>query len=384
MSGVCSIFSQILKIFPRGEFEQVATGHKGERHARGFTCWDQFVAMLFCQLGRAQSLREICDGLASLEGRLNHLGIKPPPRSTLAYANRERPWQIYRDVFLKTLERCREVAPGHKFKFKNRLLSIDSTVIDLCATVFDWAKYKRTKGAVKLHLVLDHAGYLPTFAVVTNGKTGDIQAARRMTFPAGAILVFDRGYTDYDWFYKLTDDGVYFVTRMKEGAAFEVTEERDVRGEGVQADQVIRFRRDRDKAGEFLWRRIVFLDPDGKVLDFLTNNFDLAAATIAAIYKDRWAVELLFKALKQNLRIKTFVGTSSNALHIQIWTALTVLLVLKYLQFKAKVRWSLSNLVALLRFNLFCHHDLWDWLSEPFGPSKHPASGSPQIPLQVG
>lgn len=381
MSGVSSIFSQILKIFPRGEFAQVVAQHKGERHARGFNCWTQFVSMLFCQLARAQSLREICDGLASLDGRLNHLGVSAPSRSTLAYANQERPWQIYRDIFMKTLERCREVAPGHKFKFKNRLLSIDSTVIDLCASVFDWAKYKTTKGAVKLHLVLDHAGYLPSFAVITNGKTSDIRQARKMNFPAGAILVFDRGYIDYDWFYKLTDDGVYFVTRMKEGAAFEVVEEREIRGTGVQADQVIRFKRDRDKTGEFLWRRVIFVDSEGKVFEFLTNNFDLAATTIAAIYKERWAVELFFKALKQHLRIKTFVGTSSNALHIQIWTALTALLVLKYLQFKSKIGLSLSNLIALLRFNLFCHHDLWEWLSAPFGAASRSGPEAVQATL---
>ena len=197
MSQVCSIFSQLLKLFPRAEFEQAVRQHRGERHARGFTCWGQFVAMLFCQLGRAQSLREICGGLAASQGKLRHLGLSAaPPRSTLAYANRQRPWQIYETVFQQLLAKCRGAAPGHKFRFKNKLLSLDASVIDLCASLFDWAQFRRTKGAVKLHLVLDHDGYLPSFCVVTDGKTPDLAPARQMLFDPGTIVVFDRGYND--------------------------------------------------------------------------------------------------------------------------------------------------------------------------------------------
>ncbi len=197
MSGFCSMFSQLLKLFPRTEFQALVRRTHAERHARGFTCWGQFVAMLFCQLGRAHSLREICGGLRSSEGKLKHLGITAPSRSTLAYANEHRPWQLYRAVFEALLFRCQPLAQGRrKFRFKNKLVSLDSTVIDLCATLFDWAKFRRTKGAVKLHCLLDHDGYLPSVVVITEGKRHDVRVARTLRFDPGTIVVMDRGYTD--------------------------------------------------------------------------------------------------------------------------------------------------------------------------------------------
>lgn len=205
MRAFSSVFQQILNLFPQFEFAQAVAERKAERHARGFTCWQQFVAMLFCQLGHAQSLREICDGLASIEGKLVHLGIRvAPKRSTLSYANEHRPWELYRDVFGRLYERCKTIAPKHPFRFKNPLLSIDATTIDLCAAVFDWALFRRTKGGVKLHMVLDHSGYLPAFAVITEAKKYDVNVARDLAFPAGAIVVFDRAYNDFQWFYRLT------------------------------------------------------------------------------------------------------------------------------------------------------------------------------------
>ena len=370
MTRFCSIFSQVLQLFPRTEFQQAVAATRAERHARGFTCWGQFVAMLFCQLGRAHSLREICGGLASCEGRLAHLGIEAPSRATLAYANAHRPWQLYERVFYQLLAKCRQVASGKKFRFKNKLVSLDATVIDLCAEIFSWAKFRRTKGAVKLHFTLDHDGYLPTALVITEGKRHDVTIARRQTFEPGTILVFDRGYLDFEWFARLTDTGVFFVTRLKEGTAYEVIEHRPVPTQGgVVADEWIALRTPQTAAkyepGHPL-RRVEVETPEGERLVFLTNHLDLGPTTVARIYKDRWQIELLFKALKQNLRVKTFVGTSANALHIQIWTALIALLILKYLQLKATFAWSLSNLVALLRMNLFVYRDLWAWLNEPF------------------
>ena len=306
MSQVCSIFSQLLKLFPRAEFEQAVRQHRGERHARGFTCWGQFVAMLFCQLGRAQSLREICGGLAASQGKLRHLGLSAaPPRSTLAYANRQRPWQIYETVFQQLLAKCRGAAPGHKFRFKNKLLSLDASVIDLCASLFDWAQFRRTKGAVKLHLVLDHDGYLPSFCVVTDGKTPDLAPARQMLFDPGTIVVFDRGYNDYDWFAELSERGVFFVTRLKRGADYEVLEQRPLprRPAGVRRDEVIFFPSLAASGSEVVFRRIEYYDAEQqRTLVFLTNHLELAAATIAAIYQDRWQIELFFKALA-NLRV---------------------------------------------------------------------------------
>jgi hypothetical protein len=369
-----SLFQQILNVFPRAEFARLVTNHRAERHARGFTCWQQFVAMLFCQLGRAQSLREICDGLASTEGKLRHLGLHAAPRrSTLSYANEHRPWELYRDLFGQLYERCRAIAPKHRLRFKNVLLSIDASTIDLCAQVFDWARFRRTKGGVKLHLVLDHDGYLPAFAVITEAKKYDSKVAKELVFPRGAIVVFDRGYNDYQWFYRLTREGVFFVTKAKDRTRYVVVEKRAVpsRG-GVVRDEVIEFVKNFEGVRRERLRRIEFIDADGKEHVFLTNHMVFAASTIAAIYKERWQIELMFKALKQGLRIKTFVGTSANALQIQIWTALIAMLILKYLKMKAKHGWSLSNLIALLRFNLFAYRDLWSWLDDPFPPPETP------------
>jgi len=372
---VCSIFSQVLKLFSRGEFEKAVKEHKAERHARGFTSWGQFVAMLFCQVGRAHSLREICGGLACCEGQLKHLGVPvAPKKSTLAYANENRPWELYQTVFERTLIKCRELVSRQgirkKFRFKNKLMSLDASIIDLSMSMFDWAKFRRTKGAIKLHLLLDHDGYLPSFAVVTEGKTSEIKVARTLRFDAGTILAIDRGYNDFEWFLELTQEGVFFVTRMKTNTVYTVVEECEVPANGNGwKDQIISLPA-LAKAGEepVLFRRIEYLNEDkSEILVFFSNLLHLAASTIAAIYKDRWQVELFFKALKQTAKIKTFVGTSANAVRTQVWTALIAMLVLKYLQMKSKFAWSLSTLAALLRQQLFFYRDLWAWLDDPFG-----------------
>lgn len=372
MTRVSSIFSQMLQLFSRTEFERAVIEHRAERHARGFTCWGQFVAMLFCHLGGAQSLREICGGLAASEGKLRHLGLPDAPkRSTLAYANEHRPWQLYRTVFYQLLSRCREVAGTHGFRFKNKLLTLDATLIELCASVFDWARYRRTKGAVKLHLLLDHQGLLPSFALVTEGRVHESRVARSLRFEPGTIVVFDRGYADYDWFAALDAQGVFFVTRLKDNADYGVVERRPVpESSAVRRDEIIfLYKAARGGHLDLFLRRIEVWDEQQKrVLVFLTNHRGFAASTIAAIYRQRWQIELFFKALKQNLRIKTFVGTSSNALQIQIWTALIALLLLKYLQLRARFGWSLSNLTALLRQQLFVYRDLFAWIDEPFQP----------------
>ena len=372
MNRVCSIFSQLLQLMPRTQFQAAVSKHKAERHARGFSSWGQFVAMLFCQLGHARSLREICGGLASCEGKLRHLGVPTAPsRTTLAYANEHRPWELYQTVLANLLQQCEAVAAQQKrkFRFKNKLMSLDASVIDLCASMYDWAKFRQTKGAVKLHLLLDHDGYLPSFAVITPGKTHEIRVARQMKFEPGTILAFDRGYTDYEWFLELTRQGVYFVTRMKDNADFEVVEERELpcRRGGVRKDEVVILYKLEAAGKECFFRRIEVWDEDKQqTLVFLTNHLRFAASTIAAIYRERWQVELFFKALKQSLKIKTFVGTSANALKTQVWTALIAMLLVKYLQMRATFSWSLSNLVALLRQQLFVYRDLYLWLNDPF------------------
>ena len=374
MNRVCSIFSQILQLISRTGFDTAARKHKAERHARGFSSWGQFVAMLFCQLGGAKSLREICGGLAASEGKLRHLGLpQAPARSTLAYANEHRPWQFYEELFQQLLTQCRglaaqQSAARRKFRFKHKLISMDATVIDLCASVFDWARFRRTKGAVKLHLLLDHDGFLPCYAVITEGKQHEIRVARQLHYEPGTLLAIDRGYTDYSWFADLSQQGVYFVTRMKDNADYIVLEERELpHRKGLLRDQVICFYRQARDGEECYFRRIEFYDEEqDRVLVFLTNHLTLAAATVAEVYKQRWKIELFFKALKQNLRLKTFIGTSANALKTQVWAALIAILLIKYLQLKATFGWSLSNLVALLRQQLFVYRDLWGWIDHPF------------------
>ncbi|HVO71958.1 MAG TPA: IS4 family transposase, partial [Aggregatilineaceae bacterium] len=370
MSASCSMFSQILKLIPRMDFERMVKQTNAEYAAKGLSSWSQFVAMMFCQFGRAHSLREIEGGLKSCEGKLAHLGIEAPAKSSLSYANAHRPWELYQKVFYSVLNTVSiSVKAPRKFRFKNKLVSLDSTTIDLCLSVFDWAKFRRTKGAVKLHLVLDHDGYLPCYAVITEGSVHDVKVAWQIPFPAGTVVVDDRGYNDYRLFSYWSDSGIYFVTRMKDNARFEVVEEREVpQQRGIVRDQIIRLTGTgaQEKCPHLLRRVQAVREDSGETLVFLTNHHKLGASTVAAIYKERWAVELFFKALKQNLKIKTFVGTTPNAVKTQIWTALIAILLLRFLQMSSRYHWSLSNLVALLRMNLFTHRDLRAWLDAPF------------------
>ncbi len=281
--------------------------------------------------------------------------------------------------------KCQFLAKGTKrFRFHNKLYSLDSSVIDLCVSLFDWAKYRQIKGAIKLHLLLDHEGYLPTFGVITEGKVHDVKVAQQMEFPRDSILVIDRGYLDYCLFGRWTDQGVWFVTRMKDRMVYRVVERRRVpRVRGIVSDQIIELTSPEARGRcDHLLRRIGYRDPrTGIRLVFLTNHMSLGASTIARIYQDRWQIEAFFKALKQNLRIKTFVGTSPNAVHVQIWTALIAMLLLKYLQFRSRLGWALSNLVALLRWNLFSYRDLWAWLDDPF---ENPPQGPDYPQLDLG
>lgn len=388
MNRVCSIFAQVLQFIPRLEFAAAVRKHQAERHARGFSCWTQLVAMLFCQLGRAQSLREIVGGLAACEGKLQHLGVAvAPKRSTLAYANEHRPWQLFQSVFAALYQRCVADARQRgrrKFRFKHKLLSLDATLIPLCLSVFDWALYRRSKGAVKLHLVLDHDGYLPQFAVITDGQTADIQIARQLQFEPGTVVVIDRGYQDFGWWLELSRRKVFFVTRLKDNAEYGIVEQRPADPErDILRDEVVVLTKLQEAGPVARMRRIeVWLEDKQESMVFFTNHLKLAASTIAAIYRDRWQIELFFKALKQSLRIKTFVGTSANAVMVQIWTALIAMLVVKYLQLRSTFAWSLSNLIALLRHQLFVYRDLTAWLNAPFEPPPEPVAVE-QLPLAL-
>jgi Transposase DDE domain/Domain of unknown function (DUF4372) len=380
----CSIMTQLLQMFPRSEFHQEVKATKAERHARGFASWDHFVAMLFCQLADAQSLREIVGGLSSCEGRLEQFGVKVPKRSTLAYANRHRPWELFQNVFYKTSERCRaECGYRTKFRFQNRLLSIDSTVVTLCLELFPWATWSRQKGAIKLHLTLDHAGYLPEAVVITTGKYSEMTIARRRRYARGTILVMDRGFVNFTWFRQLNESGVLFITRLKKDTAYEVVDSSPVKPDsGLVSDERIRLIGKKSSKGyPGLLRLVTINTVEGTQLQFLTNHMTLAASTIADVYKDRWQIEIFFKLIKQNLRIKSFIGTSANAAWTQIWTALIAMLLIRFLQLKARFGWSFSNLVYFLRMNLLVYRDLWDWLNNPF--TSPPPELQPPTPSQL-
>jgi len=388
MISTTSLFSQIVGIIEKHEFFRIVRYRKAEYDSKGFSSWDQFVAMLFCQLAAAKSLREISYGLKTSSGKLNHLGLeKAPHRSTLSYANNHRPWEVYKDLFFHLLEKHQNQTfeKKKKFRFKNKLMSLDSTIMDLCLSLFPWADFRQTKGAVKLHVLLDHEGYFPIFADLTNGDVHDINVAKGLKLPRNSIIAMDRGYNSYSLFRKWTKEGVYFVSRMKKNADYQVVGRRKPKWDYIICDQDIEWNGYMSQRNcPITLRRVRIKDPEtGKKLVFITNNFSLSADTIAQIYKDRWQIEMFFKELKQHLKIKTFVGTTRNALLTQIWTALIAIMLLKYMRHRSKQGWSLSNLVALLRMNLFTYRALWKWLDQPLNtPPGLPYD--PQLSLSLG
>ena len=370
-----SLFNQLLQHFPSLEFAGLVKKHNAERGAKGFGCRTQLVAMLFCQLAHADSLREICNGLACCLGKLVHLGIGVAPnKSSLAYANKHRPAKLYEELFYTVLGRFREEKGlgrrKQKFRFKNKLLSLDSTTISLCLEMFPWAKFRRAKGGVKAHVLLDHDDYLPRYVLITEARRSDVKMADAFPLNPGSIVAMDRGYNDYALFGNWTAQEIYFVTRLKDNAVYQVEQECAVpANRNIRSDQLIRFTGEKaQKDCPCLLRRVVVWDAvNQREIVLLTNLLEFGPTTIAAIYKDRWEIELFFKALKQNLKVKSFVGTSENALRIQIWTALIAILLLKWLHHLSKAKWSLSNLASMLRLNLFTYRDLMAWLDNPFG-----------------
>jgi Domain of unknown function (DUF4372)/Transposase DDE domain len=375
MVQAMSLFNQLLRHFPSLEFAALVKKHHAERACKGFTCRTQLVAMLFCQLAHADSLREICNGLACCLGKLVHLGIDVAPnKSTLSYANKHRPAKLYEELFYTALGRFRDEkglgTRKQKFRFKNKLLSLDSTTISLCLEMFPWAKFRQAKGGVKAHVLLDHDDYLPSYVLITEARCSDVKMADSFPLNPGSIVAMDRGYSDYALYGRWTDQNVYFVTRLKDNARYEVLDAGPLpANRNILADDLIQFTGDKaQKDCPYPLRRVVVWDPVGdREIVLLTNLLEFGSTTIAAIYKDRWEIELFFKALKQNLRVKSFVGTSENALRIQIWTALIAILLLKWVHHLSKAKWSLSNLASMLRLNLFTYRDLGAWLDNPFG-----------------
>jgi len=355
-----TVFSQLLKLVPRHEFETLANQHHVGRKLRKMTRWSQFIALATAQLSGRSSLRDIVNNLSAQARKLYHLGATRVSRSSLARVNQSQSYTLYEALFSRLLCRCQGLAPRHGFRFKNKLYSLDASTLDLCLSVFPWARFRTTKGAIKLHVGLDHDGLLPAFVSITDGKTQDITAARALQLPKGSIVVMDRGYTDYTWYNNLNSNNIYFVSRQKKNACYRVIGRRSVlKSKGLTCDQTIELTGAKAGNCAISLRRIGYKDAEtGIRYVFLTNNFHLAASTIADIYKARWKIELFFKWIKQNLKIKSFLGTSINAVLTQIWIALCVYLLLSYLRFANKIQTSLQQILRLLQLNLFERRDL--------------------------
>ncbi len=368
MAHNSTVLGQFLALVSRHEFEEEAGRHHRGRKLRSMSRWSQFVALATAQLSGRCSLRDIVSNLDAQARKLYHLGVRRVARSSLARVNEQQPWELYEALFGRLLSRCRKTAPGHGFRFGNKLLSLDATYVSVCLEVFPWARYRERKGAVKLHVGLDHAGLLPSFLRVTDGKGSDLEVARSLRLPQGSIVAADRLYVDFEWLNSLDSQGVFLVTRLKKGIQYAVRERRSfARGRGVTSDQTIVLTSEKGRQRcPIPLRRVGYRDPEtGRFYEFLTNNFSLAPRTIADIYKARWQIELFFKWIKQNLRIKSFVGTSRNAVLTQIWVAMCVHLLLAYLKFANKMSWTMSQILRLLQLNLFDRRSLVDLFKPP-------------------
>jgi|GEM_PF-49507 len=428
------LLAQMLALLPRPLFDSSVAAHQGDKGSKGITCWDVFRTMTFAQLSGTDSLREISQGMKTHHGKLLHMGQDWVPKaSSLAYALSHRPWQIFSEFHLHLVEMARRECIGRRriAELEQGVFSIDSTSIDLCLSVFPWAKFRTRKGAVKIHTVLENSSSLPVFAHVTDGKTSDVRGLRegilpQFPMPSGSIVVLDRGYCDYGLWDSWTTQGVWFVSRMKDTSGWTCVAERElpeVFGPPSQKDTWIL--RDREivlatDAGKRKCPhplRLVDAEvwaPQGgrRRIQFVTNNLELRADQIAALYRDRWQVELLFKRIKQNLRITSFVGTSANAVKIQIYCALCAVLLAEILRAKARKQlavlrqerlakgeevvpprsWTasadpsrasmaFSNFMALLRLSLFAYRDLMEWLANPFPEPKRGETSNDLGPL---
>lgn len=379
-----TLFSQLVRLLPREKFNDLVVKYGSNKASKGISSWAHLISMLFCHIGRAGSVRDISNGLRSITGNIHHLGFdRVPCKSSLSYINQHRDWRLFSDFFMAVLDHLQGQMDFKRTKLlrlRRKVFLIDASVVPLCLNMFDWALFRRRKGAVKLHLVLDYDGCLPVFANVTDGKTHEITIARETEFPSGSVLVFDRGYIDFLWLRELDSRKIFFVTRAKEGMDYAVTDcyeiPRNVAGT-VLEDVDIRLTgpQTKDKYPGKL-RLVRYWDEDNqKELVFLTNNRSWTAKTVADIYKERWNIEVFFKHIKQHLRIKTFVGTSLNAVMIQIWTALITMLLLAFLKAKARYQWHLSNLITFIRLNLFVKIDLFEWVNHPFYRETELANG---------
>jgi len=385
MSNI-TLFSQIIGKLDRLKFKKLVKEYKTDKHQKGFDSWTHLVSMLFCQFAKSQSLRDISFGLKSATGNLNHLGInRAPSKSTIGYQNKKRNWELFRDYYY-SLQQSLGQHPEFKqvkFKIKSKILLLDSSTISLCLSLFDWAKYKTAKGAVKMHTLLDYDGNLPAYVNVTDGKTADNKGGTDIPLIKGSVIVADRYYNDF-WLLNIWDsNGVFFVVRHKENIQYTIVKENDPpegRHEHIIKDEVIELTgaQSKKKYPKRLRRVALWDDKNQQVIEVITNQMSWTANTIGELYKSRWQIEIFFREIKQLLHIKSFIGTSENAVMIQIWTALITILMLKALKAKAKFTWHLSNLVAFIRLNLIVKIELQKWLDNPIEAIFEPPDTSVQ------
>lgn len=368
-----SLFNQVLKQIDRSIFNRLVEKHKTDKYNKGINTWTHFVSMLFMQLSRVDSLRDISNGLRSATGNLSHLGISTAPsKSSLSYINKNRNAAFFEELYFALLDEFEpSLARRRKYarRLKRKIFIMDSSIIPLCLSLFDWAKFRTKKGAIKLHAVLDYDTGLPNYASITDGKKHDVKAAVDTVFPKDSVLVVDRAYVDYEWLYNLDSNGVFFVTRLKSNADIEIVETflTSEKHEHILSDQdiVLTGFYSSKKYPDKLRIVKVYDQINDQTLVLMTNNLSWTADTISQLYKARWDVEVFFKHLKQLFRVKTFVGTSENAVRIQMWCSMIAILLFNYLKQKAKYKWNLSNLVTFLRINLFVKIELWKWLDKP-------------------
>ena len=369
-----ALFAQIISKLDRSSFNKLVREKQTDKHNKGYDSWTHLVSMLFCQFAKSQSVRDISNGLRSATGNLNHLGVnKAPSKSTISYQNKNRSHEVFKEYYFKLLNSLGQQPQFKqtKFRIKSKIFLLDSTTISLCLSIFDWAKYKTAKGAVKMHTLLDFDGNLPAYINITDGKTADNKGAYDVPLLKGSVIVADRFYNDFPLLNIWDSKGVFFVIRHKENLQYTVVKENALpphKQQHILKDEIIELKNDdsREKYPKQLRRIAVWDDVNEQVIELITNHLIWAASTIAALYKSRWQVEIFFRDIKQLLHIKSFIGTSENAVMIQIWTALITILILKALKAMAKFKWHLSNLVAFIRLNLFVKIELQLWLDKPF------------------
>lgn len=378
-----SIFAQIIRLIPRDIIHKNVDDHDADYRCKGINAWTHLVSMLYCQFGNCQSIRDISFGLRSATGNLNHLGVnRAPSKSSISYINAHRGWTFFRDVYFSLFKEFK--VKVNRIRLSRKLFILDSTLIPLCLSLFDWAYYRKMKGAIKIHTVLDYDSCLPVFIRMTDGKTSDIEIAEKISFPKGSILAIDRGYLDFNFLRDLDSTGVFFVIMAKDNTDFNIVKTLDLpeKSENIVSDNhiVLVGQQTKNKYKKRL-RLVQVADPEtGEIIPLVTNNFFWTARTISELYRYRWEIETFFRTVKQNLKIKSFIGTSENAVLIQIWSALITILLLSVLKTKALYKWHMSNMVGFIRLNLFVKIDLFEWLNHPFLQDK-PPPGQIQLAL---